>query len=429
MQFSQADSIARSRTEGSNSDDGRGTRVERFVPMGKRAGNGAGPGYIGNEISSANGLRTFLRPSPPTELDSFVESGRLADARNHGNGRHGTPLQNASRRASAKINLEAYWQPSHHRSGWRYALDSLRSLHSPRGVLFDGFIEKKFVWGADPGERHNGWTPYTKPWVGVLHNPPGIPDWFNLNGQSPVDILRTSHWQQSMASCCGIFTLSDYLKTWLEPRVPVRVCSLFHPTEIPDQQFSMEDYRRNKEKKIVQVGWWLRKFQSLYRLRVKGFRKLLLDLGQSWIDDIRHVELNMAEDYDYNSVELSPYLNNEQYDSLLSKNLVFLHLYDSSANNALIECIARSTPVLVNPLPAVVEYLGPDYPFYFQTLEEAAGKAEDESLVRAAHEYLKDKPLREKLTGANFMRSLVDSEIYQRLPDPQPMYWHSRNGR
>jgi hypothetical protein len=363
------------------------------------------------------------------ELDSFGDSARLSRARTQGNGRQGTQFHDASRRASAKINLEAYWQPSHHRSGWRYALDSLRSLHSPRGVLFDGFIEKKFVWGADPGERHNGWTPYTRPWVGVLHNPPGIPDWFNLNGQSPFDILRTPQWQQSMASCCGIFTLSNYLKTWLEQRVPVPVCSLFHPTEVPEQQFSMEGYRRNREKKIVQVGWWLRKFQSLYRLRVTGFRKLLLDLGQSWIDDIRQVELTMAEDYDPSSVELSPYLDNEQYDSLLSKNLVFLHLYDSSANNALIECIARSTPVLVNPLPPVVEYLGPDYPFYFQTLEEAAGKAEDEALVQATHEYLKHKPLRERLTGANFLRSLVESEIYRHLPEPQPLDWHLHNGR
>ncbi len=328
-----------------------------------------------------------------------------------------------------KINLEAYWHPGHHRSGWRYALDSLRCLHSPDGILFDGFVEKKFAWGADPGEPYNEWTPYSKPWVGVVHNPPGIPDWFNLNGQSPVDILQTAHWRQSMASCCGIFTLSNYLKTWLEKRVPVRVCSLFHPTEIPDKQFSMEKYRRNTQRKVVQIGWWLRKFESLYRLRVKGFGKLLLDLGQFWIDNIRNVELTSVEGSDLNSVEISPYLDNEQYDELLSKNLVFLHLYDSSANNALIECIARATPVLINPLPAVIEYLGPDYPFYFQTLEEAAGKAEDESLVLAAHQYLKEGSLRDKLTGAYFLRSFVHSEVYRHLPEPKSTYWQLNDGR
>jgi hypothetical protein len=129
------------------------------------------------------------------------------------------------------------------------------------------------------------------------------------------------------------------------------------------------------------------------------------------------------------SVELSPYLDNDQYDELLSKNLVFLHLYDSSANNALIECIARATPVLVNPLPAVVEYLGPDYPLYFQTLAEAAGKAEDENLVLAAHQYLREESLRENLTGAYFLRSLVGSEIYRQLPEPKSTYRHSPNGR
>jgi len=111
---------------------------------------------------------------------------------------------------------------------------------------------------------------------------------------------------------------------------------------------------------------------------------------------------------------------------LLSQNIAFLHLYDSSANNALIECIARATPVLINPLPAVLEYLGPDYPFYFHTLAEAARKAEDTSLVLAAHEYLRQPALRQKLTGEYFLRSLVHSEIYRQLPEARATYWHGR---
>jgi hypothetical protein len=419
-------SPARVHRGASSSNGGRGT--DRLVPVPSRTEHAYGSLYRADAISGADGMRPFLRPHPPAGDSGEPFVAPIANASPNGNGRHLARWE-ATGGAPGKLNLEAYWQPGHHRSGWRYALDSLRSLHSPRGVLFDGFVEKKFAWGADPGERNNGWTPYSRAWIGVIHNPPEIPDWFNMNGQSPVDILRTQYWQQSMSCCCGIFTLSNYLKIWLEKRVPVPVCSLFHPTEIPDKQFSMDKYRRNTEKKIVQIGWWLRRFQSLYRLRVKGFGKLLLDLGQHWIDNIRNVELTTVEERDLGSVELSPYLDNEQYDELLSKNLVFLHLYDSSANNALIECIARATPVLINPLPAVVEYLGPDYPFYFQTLAEAAGKAEDGNLVLAAHQYLREESLREKLTGAYFQRSLVDSEIYQQLPEPKSTYWHSPNGR
>jgi hypothetical protein len=64
-------------------------------------------------------------------------------------------------------------------------------------------------------------------------------------------------------------------------------------------------------------------------------------------------------------VNVISYLNNDDFDTLLSQNVVFLQLKDASAVNTLIECIIRNTPIIVNPLPAVVEYLGPDYPYYY----------------------------------------------------------------
>src|SRR5580700_7692388 len=96
-----------------------------------------------------------------------------------------------------RIKLAAQWLNTHHRSGWPYAIESLRSLHSDDGVLFDGFLEKKFAWGRDPGDRYNQFAPYRAPWVGVLHNPPIIPEWFNLNQHSPKDIFQTKGWKQS----------------------------------------------------------------------------------------------------------------------------------------------------------------------------------------------------------------------------------------
>ena len=39
--------------------------------------------------------------------------------------------------------------------------------------------------------------------------------------------------------------------------------------------------------------------------------------------------------------------SDEEYDKLLSENIIFVELYDSSANNLVIECIARNTPILI----------------------------------------------------------------------------------
>ena len=59
------------------------------------------------------------------------------------------------------------------------------------------------------------------------------------------------------------------------------------------------------------------------------------------------------------------YVDNHMYDTLLTKNIVFLNLVDGSAINTLLECVIRNTPVIVNRHPAVVEVLGDDYPLYY----------------------------------------------------------------
>ena len=92
-----------------------------------------------------------------------------------------------------------------------------------------------------------------------------------------------------------------------------------------------------------------------------------------------------------------------------------LDLYDASANHAIVECIARNTPILVNPLESVVEYLGEDYPLYFNSLDEAAWKAENIDLVLSAHEYLVHYPKKFMFTGDYFRESIVQSPIYQSL--------------
>jgi hypothetical protein len=298
-------------------------------------------------------------------------------------------------------------------------MDCLDRLHGAEGVLLDGFIEKKFAWGYDPGDKCNGLKPYQEPWIGFVHNPPNLPGWFNVNQQAPEDILKMQCWQESIEYCQGLFTLSSYLKEWLQPLVPVPVCNLLHPTEAPRTQFSAQRYLSNRERRLVQVGWWLRKFSSFYRLPVTRLKKTLLNLGGALIETVIKKELEFVADKTrLASVQIVSYLRDDEYDELLSRNIVFLDLYASSANNVIVECIARTTPILVNPLPAVVEYLGSDYPLYFETVEEAARKAEDDALVLGAHEYLKAWGVRQKITREHFLETFVDSEIYRQLPSP-----------
>ncbi len=293
-----------------------------------------------------------------------------------------------------------------HRSGWSYVVNSLKSFHHPEGIFVDGFIERKFCWGDNPGEAKNNPTPYQEPWIGFIHVPPRVPKWFNYE-LAPQSILKTQLWQESISYCRGLFCLSEYHKRWLEQQLNIPVFSLFHPTEIPQNKFDFDNFLANSDKKIVQIGWWLRKLNSIYYLPTQQLKKVVLMKNEPHYRSLLEKERELLNlQVDEHSVNLIPYLSNQEYDRLLTENIVYLDLYDTSANNVIIECMARQTPILVNPLPAVQEYLGEDYPLYFSSLEEAREKVEDWDLIREASEYLKQDEIQQKISIDQFKRTI-----------------------
>lgn len=90
--------------------------------------------------------------------------------------------------------------------------------------------------------------------------------------------------------------------------------------------------------------------------------------GQSDPDSLS--VLNDVLNSNYMSVKEIGALNNMEYDILLSQAVVFLHLSDASAVNTIIECVMRNTPIIINKLPAVVEYLGDGYPLYYDNFTQ-----------------------------------------------------------
>ncbi len=318
--------------------------------------------------------------------------------------------------AHGKIDLADQLQGFYgqHRSGWPYVLSLLARLHNPSGILLDAFVERTFCWHPE-GPRAN-----LREWIGFIHVPPAVPAWFQ-HEQSNEAIMASELWRQSLPYCRGLFTLSEYHRRALEPKLDLPLCNLVFPTETPELKWSWERFHRNRERKVVQVGWWLRKLHSIYLLPTHSYEKIFLRITHADINALlrkeREVLRTQGVDVDgrYDTARSITYVPNDEYDLLLAENLVLLNLYDSSANNTVIECIVRGTPLLVNPLPAVVEYLGPDYPLYFGTLEEAAQKAEDLELVRQAHAYLTDLPIKSRLEGSHFVKTFVESEIYRGL--------------
>ena len=302
-----------------------------------------------------------------------------------------------------------------HRSGWSYVVNKINDRIKPThdAIYLDTFIERTFVWGKNAKTNV-----HLHDWAGVIHNPRNIPKWFQSD-QSLVMLLKERNFVKSLMKCKMLITLSDYNTNFLEnhpiiKKFNIPIKTLYHPTETPDVKFNYNKFLANTDKKVLQIGWWLRKLHAIYLLpRVEGYKKVAVGLKDFTPQDIfkkekQYVLSNNIIQIDESSVELMDRVSNEEYDELLSQNIVFINLYDSSANNLVIECIARRTPILINKVGGVVDYLGEDYPFYYKTYEEATRKLQNTELIKETTEYLKSRRIQDKICFDKFYDGLCE---------------------
>lgn len=347
-----------------------------------------------------------------------------------------------------RLRFPARYLREHHRSGWRPAMEAIYPLHHPQGIRFESFLDEIFaVDHPRPGIRSGPellaavqrprWidritseerrvVPIREPWVGFLHNPCGMPPWFYTD-HAPEFVFSKSIWRDSLPSCVGLFTLSEHMAQWLRRETGKPVSVAYLPSEIPETTFDFAAFLDNREKRVIQIGWWLRRQTAIDHLPLPadnplGYRKLRLVPGfasnaMEQIDAMRagEFERHGRPPAGAGEVEVLPHVSNDQYDRLLSCNVAFVQLEAANANNAVVECLARGTPLLVNRLPAVEEYLGHDYPLYYHDLRDAADQALDIGRLRAAHEYLLACDHRSRLHPEVFRRAIEESEVYRRL--------------
>jgi hypothetical protein len=163
--------------------------------------------------------------------------------------------------------------------------------------------------------------------------------------------------------------------------------SIYHPIDINenDKCFKMSLFCKNKQ--IIHIGWWLRNFDTFIQFKQpKDYHKTILvkkDFQEEWN--------KMSYFYEYDDINVIKELSNTDYEKIFTNSCVFIHLEDACATNTVIECMKFNTPIIINKLQSVVEYLGEDYPLYFQTEEELLLLNNQNFLLfkmNEAHDYL-----------------------------------------
>jgi hypothetical protein len=355
-----------------------------------------------------------------------------------------------------------------HRAGWKYVLDSIHSLHSEHGVILDVYCDATFGWCRETPCQEYGIIPYTSPWCGFFHHTP-----FSGNSDNNITHSTDNpEFKKSLETCLGFFVMSEWLAQWLRKRLTVLgyekipVVSLIHPTLIAGIiPFALP--KEEEKLDIVNVGAWLRNTYSIYALDLpkNRFNKYKLrgkmmenyfppseinfslltiikeshknsflyclykyirenkfffsEFGYSCLEDVLKDE-KLYDEYSckirekimsqIETVNVLEHLPDKEYDLLMAKYIVFVDFIECSAANTLIECMARGNPIIVNRIPAVVEHLGPNYPLYFDNLEEIPALLTYDR-ISAAEKYMKRTEITEKISSEKFYQDLSTSTI------------------
>ena len=164
-----------------------------------------------------------------------------------------------------------------------------------------------------------------------------------------------------------MYTFSISHKIYIYNNYPTyrnKIVSIYHPIDIytePEQSFDYNLFILNK--KIIHVGWWLRNFKTFidFKLPDKYSKNFIIknDFKDSW--DI------FSQKYDISDINILENLTNSEYENIFKEACVFIDLEDCVANNTILECIKFNTPIITRRHPSVEEYIGKDYPLFFET--------------------------------------------------------------
>jgi dTDP-4-amino-4,6-dideoxygalactose transaminase len=338
-----------------------------------------------------------LRYDPKSNSKVFLFLGKRSNPMRNSSQQLVIPSQSICR----KICVPNKIQWLHHRAGWTFVLEVLRNtLHCDDGVLFIDSVEDSVFEGRI----------IHQPWVGVLHQ---VPQYEHQCFPDLERLCDNSIFQASLEQCCGLFIMVEAFKEWMMTQrmcIHVPVCTFpYCLPAIGEVKFDFDLYVNTHPRTVLFIGEYLRDFEAFFNLSLpQDYRKIILN-GNTIPS---HIERN-------ETVEIMPYISNDEYDHMMTKSIVFLHLFDSAANTTALECICFFTPIIVNRLPALEQYLGTEYPLFYTDLQQVPSLIQNEALIRTAHLYLQCPDLHERLSQNRMIEAIHNSSVYRGLPVPR----------
>jgi hypothetical protein len=216
-------------------------------------------------------------------------------------------------------------------------------------LIFDDWFESTFSSKTDERVFKKK---YKYPFISFIHN-------------TPLSCIKYDEFLQFKDNIKLILTFSsyntNYYKDILNQDASFNIRTVCHPVKINNQhEFDISNFLQLLDKKVIYIN----STQHTYN-----------------IFSIQHFNISFVIGKDITDLFV---------DYFFKTHIVLLDGYDDITNNIILNCIMCNTPILVKPIPSIVEYLGINYPFYYTNMSDVSYKIESIDIILKTHHYLKN---------------------------------------
>ena len=306
-----------------------------------------------------------------------------------------------------------YYKTTTHCYGWKNIMETLKSKFNTELLIIDN-IENYFL--VDKMLSLN------KPWFGFIHQPLNIPKLLKKNYLQIETLLNNSNFIESLDYCKGIISFSYNISKELSLELKnTNIYYFYHPISIPQNisnnflnENTIEIDRIIDNNSIIFLGQHLRRNYLMFRFPNYKI-KWLYGLNKKYLESKKNLvnyECRIYNTkYNWNNIDIDYYDNENDYFTQLINNIIIISTYVSNANNSILDVISLKIPALIERKVEIEDYIGKDYPGFFNLNELKYILNNKDKLKEILYEslkYLEDnyELLTEKLSLNRFVNSI-----------------------
>lgn len=197
--------------------------------------------------------------------------------------------------------------------------------------------------------------------------------------------------------------MTNKAKETLSKFTDIPIYRLWHPKFIGKNTFDTNSYFRNPI--IRHPGKAYRDFYPYFKFPTK-LKEIHIEPQNKWlIDQTLELSGKLAQD---SALINTTFLKNKQYIKNLITSIGFGYWFDCEASNSILEHLMTHTPIIANKLPSIIEYLGKDYPMYYENIiSDPDSYILNKKFIQDTSKYLRSRSRRKGLLLNIFATVLI----------------------